>query len=220
MCQFFSFVSNGQGKFFYLNSRQRKEVRESGENPDSHSFIIEYFQKKGELAIGNSVEDKFNKYEFVFNERGFKFIVDQINTKDDSEEAEKFVENLFENIKLEDYLDSYNAYFYCRYIKDRPEIRKLITDSYYAYYYCLNVKDRPEIRKNITDSCYAYHYCLNVKDRPEIRKNITDSINAYCYCLDVKDRPEIRKNITDSYDAYYYCLNVKDRPEIRELITD
>ena len=66
------------------------------------------------------------------------------------------------------------AYKYCRYIKDRPEIRKIITNSNDAYYYCKCVEDRPEIRKLITDSYYALYYCREVEDRPEIRKLITE----------------------------------------------
>ena len=39
------------------------------------------------------------------------------------------------------------AFRYCRYKKDKPEIRKLITDSRWAYWYSRDVKDRPEVRK-------------------------------------------------------------------------
>ena len=42
------------------------------------------------------------------------------------------------------------------------------------YKYCNNVKDKPEIRKLITDSGWAYWYCRDVKDRPEIRKYIKE----------------------------------------------
>ena len=39
------------------------------------------------------------------------------------------------------------CYHYCKYIKDKPEIRKLITESVGAYHYCFNIKDDPEVRK-------------------------------------------------------------------------
>ena len=50
-----------------------------------------------------------------------------------------------------------------------------ITDSCWAYYYCRDVKDRPEVRANVSDSCWAYRYCRDVKDRPEIRAKITNA---------------------------------------------
>ena len=37
------------------------------------------------------------------------------------------------------------AYIYCRKVKDKPEIRKLITDSGWAYIYCKKVKNRPKV---------------------------------------------------------------------------
>ena len=93
MCQFFSFLSNGKGKYYYLNAEQRKEVK--GKNdlyPDSHSSIVEYYQKQGVLSNKNTVEDKFNKYEY--NPLTKVFEIDQINTKDDSDKAENWVINL------------------------------------------------------------------------------------------------------------------------------
>ena len=150
MCSFFSFLSNGQGKYFYLNAEQRKEVWAKDENPDSHSYIIKYFQEKEQLAIGSTVEDKFNKYEFVIDDKlkDFKFIKDQINTRDDSVEAEKWVRKLFQEIDL-DLFGSRAAYLYCRHVEDTPEMRERITDSCYAYWYCRYVEDRPEMRKRI-----------------------------------------------------------------------
>jgi len=47
--------------------------------------------------------------------------------------------------------DSNDAYYYCRYVKDRKEVRDKITDSYYAYLYCCFVKDRKEVRDKITN---------------------------------------------------------------------
>jgi hypothetical protein len=48
-------------------------------------------------------------------------------------------------------MNSEEAYLYCRYVKDRKEIRDRITDSYDAYLYCRDVEDRPEIRKLIKE---------------------------------------------------------------------
>ena len=55
---------------------------------------------------------------------------------------------------------------------DQEKFWSLITDSAWAYWYCRNIKDMPEVRKNITDPEWAYWYCRYVVDRPEIRKNM------------------------------------------------
>ena len=41
--------------------------------------------------------------------------------------------------------------------------------SYWAYYYCKDIEDRPEIREHITDPDWAFEYCRYIEDRPEIR---------------------------------------------------
>ena len=125
MCQFFSFLTNGKGKYFYLNAEQRQEAWGQKENPDSHAYIVNYFQNKGRIAMGNDVEDKFNKYEYTITSKGFEFVKDQINTKDDSVEAETWVKNLFDKVDL-NLFDSRAAYCYCRDVKDHPEVRKFI----------------------------------------------------------------------------------------------
>ena len=43
-------------------------------------------------------------------------------------------------------MNSKEAYYYCRDIKDIKEIRDRITNSYWAYWYCIHVKDRKEVR--------------------------------------------------------------------------
>ena len=48
-------------------------------------------------------------------------------------------------------MTSYEAYVYCRDVKDTKEIRRLITYSYHAYLYCKHFKDRKSMRKLITD---------------------------------------------------------------------
>jgi len=54
---------------------------------------------------------------------------------------------------------SHWAYHYCRYVKDRPEIRKRITgSSEYAYRYCRFIKDRSEVRMYITANYYLERY--------------------------------------------------------------
>ena len=52
---------------------------------------------------------------------------------------------------MKENMTSYEAYKYCRDVKDRKSIRKLITCSDGAYWYCREVKDRKSMRKLITD---------------------------------------------------------------------
>ena len=182
MCQFFSFLSNGKGKFFYIKPEERQEVWDSKDNPDSHSYIVFHHQQKGELAIGNEVEDRLNKYEYVITRNGWEFIADQINTTDDRDKAKSWVQKLFKNPDPL-FFDSENACLYCRYVKDIKEMRNRITDSYYAYWYCLHVKDIKEMRDKITNSYAALWYCVEVKDRKEVREKITNPTNKESYKL-------------------------------------
>jgi hypothetical protein len=101
MCKFFSFISDGNGNFYYFNDEQRKKIlkkeliKEDGyivESADSHSSIARYYFK-------NAAEDKMNKYEF--NPLTHLFEVDQINTTSDIILAENFVRSLdFRSIVL------------------------------------------------------------------------------------------------------------------------
>ena len=56
--------------------------------------------------------------------------------------------------------------------------------SKWAYYYCKDIKDKPEIRIYITNPYWSYSYCRDIKDRLNIRKNITEqSIGDKAYIL-------------------------------------
>ena len=186
MCRFFSVVTKGDGRLLYFSAEQRKELTGSDYNMDSHTSIASYHKVS---------DDKVNKYEYIEG----KFIVDQINIKDDRGLAKKNILKLAESKEFKD-IEKY--YF-------------STMDSYYAYEYCRDVKDRKEVRDKITGSDQAYKYCKYVKDRKEVRDKITGSDDAYYYCRDVKDRKEVRDKITGSNYACYYCLDVKDRKEVR-----
>ena len=89
MCQFFSCVSDGTGKVFYFNAEQRAGLRKSNPNhyePDSHTSIADFYGHKG------AAEDKLNKYEY--NPLTKEFVIDQLNTKNDSKKIEKFCRGL------------------------------------------------------------------------------------------------------------------------------
>lgn len=88
MCDFFSFVSDGNGKFMYFDWELRRKCLsdELSYDPDSHTSIADYYGYIGEK------EDILNKYEY--NPLTDKFKIDQINTVRDSEPAKAFVEAL------------------------------------------------------------------------------------------------------------------------------
>jgi hypothetical protein len=70
----------------YLNAEQRIEAVAAGNNPDSHTFIAEYYGFKG------ADEDMLNAYEY--NPLTGKFTVDRMPNKDDSEKAQEWVKSL------------------------------------------------------------------------------------------------------------------------------
>jgi hypothetical protein len=93
MCSFFSFLSDGNGNFFYFNNEQRKLIQKRKlykdnylvEEQDSHSTIARFYK-------GNASEDKMNKFEY--NPLTKVFVKDQINTVDDSCLALAFCQKL------------------------------------------------------------------------------------------------------------------------------
>jgi hypothetical protein len=80
MCQFFSFVTKGDGKPIYFNAEERKALPDDVK-VDSHTTIAVTKLKHVHA------DDKVNKYEYVNGE----FVVDQINVEDDKEKAEKWI---------------------------------------------------------------------------------------------------------------------------------
>jgi len=92
MCKFFSFDSDGKGKFYYFDWKLRKQIiNKSGKlamdyEADSHTSIADYFGFKAEK------EDELNKYEY--NPLTKDFVIDQINTTNDSKQAEKWANRL------------------------------------------------------------------------------------------------------------------------------
>ena len=83
MCNFFSFNSDGNGKFFYFdaNHRRSEELRNSSLEFDSHTSIATLFLKE------NHADDKMNKFEFSNG----TFKIDQLNVTDDSKLAKEFI---------------------------------------------------------------------------------------------------------------------------------
>ena len=88
MCNFFSLVSNGNGRIMHFDwkLRQRCISKEIKYEPDSHTSIADYFGYKAEK------EDILNKYEYNPITKEFK--TDQLNTFDDSKEVADFCTRL------------------------------------------------------------------------------------------------------------------------------
>ena len=83
MCNFFSFISRGDGIFLYADAKLRKNKEFAKYEPDSHTSLAVWFHPEHSAVA----DDKVNKYEFS----GGEFKVDQINVHDDSAAAEAWV---------------------------------------------------------------------------------------------------------------------------------
>jgi hypothetical protein len=80
MCEFFSFVTKGDGVPMYFDEKLRKQIyskKLNYENPDSHTSIADYHGYKG------VAEDKLNKYEYSPFTK--KLVVDNMGGKNDEE---------------------------------------------------------------------------------------------------------------------------------------
>lgn len=90
MCKFFSLVSDGTGKVYYFDANLRAQYREGSLDdyyePDSHTSVADYHGFVG------AEEDRLNKYEY--NPLTRKFIIDQLNTVDDSDTVREFCNTL------------------------------------------------------------------------------------------------------------------------------
>lgn len=85
MCDFFSCVSDGQGKVYYFGAEMRKRIvkGELDYDADSHTSIAYYYRLD---------EDLCNKYEY--NPLTRRFTTDQINGVNDSGIVKAFCKNM------------------------------------------------------------------------------------------------------------------------------
>ena len=99
MCKFFSFTTKGDGKPMYFDAKMRKEIADGKHTyeQDSHTSINDFFGLKG------ADEDKTNKYEFSF----CGLVVDQLNTTDDKEQVDKWINRFVKTKKFADILAAY-----------------------------------------------------------------------------------------------------------------
>src|ERR1035437_5089280 len=104
MCKFFSWTTKGDGVPMYIPLTERQTIKScldsktktKYDNPDSHTSINDYFGLKG------SGEDKTNKYEFDYFKN--KFIIDQLNVKDDSILVEKWIKKFIKTKEFKSFL--------------------------------------------------------------------------------------------------------------------
>lgn len=86
MCNFFSWRTGGDGEPMYLNAEQRAALLGTKNNPDSHTYIAEFYGFKG------ADEDMLNAYEY--NPLTREFTIDRMPNKDDSQKALEWVKTL------------------------------------------------------------------------------------------------------------------------------
>lgn len=203
MCKFFSLCSNGKGTLYYLDANDRKAVKGTDINPDSHASITEYYKKKGVLALKADTEDRLNKYEY--NPITGVFTVDQLNTADDSAVVEKKCGELdFSTIVPELIIKSVIHPFRDRHRKRvtkkdvellkqwaevRDSVRKAVwgsvTDSVWGsvcYSVCYSVWDSVwcAARDVVWDSVwYSVGYSVHKSVYYSVHKSVRDSTYAY-----------------------------------------
>jgi hypothetical protein len=97
MCQFFSFISDGDGNVYYFSAEQRRKLTDKEvtglnkhEDFDSHSVIAEFYKDK----FKDNPCDNCNKYEFNIENGFYK---DQINVKDDSKTIQKWLDKFVDS---------------------------------------------------------------------------------------------------------------------------
>jgi len=88
MCRFFSFVGNKVGEYHYFDYAARKQLREKniGENPDSHTYILD------RCGIPVDRHHHWSKYEYDFPTK--TLTVDQGVEGHDHEAAAQFARGL------------------------------------------------------------------------------------------------------------------------------
>ena len=93
MCDFFCFTSNGKGKVFYFDAKQRRDANlAKAYSFDSHSSIAAYFLQDP------VADDRVNKYEYSSG----IFEIDQINVDDDSEQVKAWILQFVKSEEFED----------------------------------------------------------------------------------------------------------------------
>lgn len=190
MCNFFSFCSDGNGKYYYFNWKQRQKLLKN--NPknysvDSHTSIADFYGFEG------IKEDKLNKYEY--NPLTGDFNKDKISTTDDSRDAEKWVKKL--NFKT--IIKPLIVKKIINPLMDLPEISKVTKKEIFL------LKKWASLRDSLRDSLWDY---LWASVRDSVKASVRDSVRASV-------RSSLRDSLWDTVKA-----SVRDSvwPSLRDSI--
>ena len=210
MCKFFSCTSNGKGKLKYFTWEQRKQILNNefkiGSNliteADSHSSILEY--EKHKIGYIGDIGIKRNKYEY--NPITKKFIIDQINTKDDSEiikkkcmnlDFSKIVEPLIIHGMINPFKDKSVIKIYKKNIlllKKWASVRDSVWDYVWASF-------RASVRASVWDSVWAYTSSYFNIEKWKYTNNKSYK-NPFQSCIDLWNR-----GIVPSFDGKMWRLH-------------
>lgn len=171
MCQFFSFVTDGQGGRYYLNWDYRKS--HLNQNCDSHSVIADVHGFKGKLL------DTLNKYKY--NPLTKEFTVDQINNEvDDRIQVEEWVRELdFKNVvELLIIKDIVNPLL----LKSKKVTKKDIENlkKWNSVWNSIGISVRDSVGDSVRDSV-GISVWISVRDsvRDSVGNFVEDSVGAY-----------------------------------------
>jgi hypothetical protein len=212
MCEFFSFLTDANGKYYYFNDEQRKQIIKKElkglkdyfvvEEPDSHSSIARYYK-------GNGSEDKMNKYEYCPLTK--IFIKDQINIGDDSIIAETWVRSLdFKTIVKE--------------LEIKEIVNPLLIEGVYVDEYMIHLlKQWDSVRDSVCDSvgnivCDSVGDIVGDSVGDSVRGSVCDSVcDSVCYSVKDSFRDSVwdivcysvRGSVWDSvwvYESSFYNI--------------
>jgi hypothetical protein len=196
MCEFFSVISDGNGKPYYFNWKQRKQIMANDaefskvESADSHSGIASYYKLKC---------DDVNKYEY--NPLLRKFTIDQINTTDDKCLIEEFCRELdfktiVEPLQIKKIYHPFN---------DHPKVRKVtrgdiellkqwasVGDSVWA---SVGASVGASVWDSVWDSVWA---SVGASVRDSVRDSVWASVGA---SVGASVRDSVRDSVWDSVGA-------------------
>ncbi len=82
-----------------------------------------------------------------------------VNSKTDKEFSEVLLDNL-------GWLNSKDL---IKYIDTKELLKYIGNNNKWIFYYCAFIKDRPELWSKLIKDIWIYNYCAFIKDRPELR---------------------------------------------------
>ncbi len=201
MCQFFSLVSNGDGKPLYFDAKLREKLKGKYESMDSHTSIADYFGYKAEK------EDTLNKYEY--NPITRLFTIDQKNNPvDDSEQIKAFCIGLdFKTI-----IPQLNLHPFVHPFKDFSTIEFTQSDLILLKKWAsVWVSVRDSVGASVWDSVRAYISSYFILDKWKYIKHKKGQ-NPFQPCIDLWN-----KGLVPSFDGKIWRLHGKGGNVLKEI---